>query len=204
MLGFLTGAFFAGAAIVSFVIARLRRRYRYGTILWTGFAGAGLMLIVHTAVTYWREPGLDAVTAAMVTLVPIGLAVSMNAVLLQTLIQLESPPGREGPVLVVYATVTTILAPAGGLVLGAAADTTSVYWALGGAGSRDARGGGRAPQPVRRVRRHRGEARRRAGPPGTTGASRTWWAPSCCTGRSATSTCHGHGRAEASAARPDG
>ncbi len=134
VLGFLTGAFFAGAAIVSFVIARLRRRYRYGTILWTGFAGAGLMLIVHTAVTYWRESGLDAVTAAMVTLVPIGLAVSMNAVLLQTLIQLESPPGREGPVLVVYATVTTILAPAGGLVLGAAADTTSVYWALGGAG----------------------------------------------------------------------
>ena len=134
VLGFLTGAFFAGAAIVSWVIARLRRRYRFGTILRTGFVGAGLMLIVHTLVTAWRDPGLDAVTTAVVTLVPIGLAVSLNAVLLQTLIQLESPPGEEGPVLVVYATVTTILAPAGGLLLGAAADATSVYWALGGAG----------------------------------------------------------------------
>ena len=134
VLGFLTGAFFAGAAIVAWAVARLRRRYPYGTILWSGFVGAGVMLIVHTVVTYWRDPGLDAVTTAVVTLVPIGLAVSLNAVLLQTLIQLESPPDREGPVLVVYATVTTILAPAGGLLLGAAADASSVYWALGGAG----------------------------------------------------------------------
>jgi hypothetical protein len=93
-----------------------------------------VLLIVHVVTTYWRDPGLDAVLTAALTLIPIGLAVSLNAALLQALVQLESPPESEGPVIVVYATVTTIVAPLGGLLLGAAADLVSLYWALAGCG----------------------------------------------------------------------
>lgn len=133
-LGYLTGAFYAGAAIVSYAVARLRRRYPYGTVLFAGFLTAGLMLLAHAMLTYWRDPGLDAVVTAALTLVPIGLAVSLDSALLQALVQLGSPPGDEGPVLVVYATVTTIVAPLGGLLLGTAADLASLWWALAGAG----------------------------------------------------------------------
>ena len=93
-----------------------------------------MLLIVHVITTYWRDPGLDAVLTAALTLIPIGLAVSLNATLLQALVQLESPPESEGPVIVVYTTVTTIVAPLGGLLLGAAADLVSLYWALAGCG----------------------------------------------------------------------
>lgn len=134
VLGYLTGAFFAGAAIVSWAVVRLRRRFSYGKILYAGFLGTGVLLLVHAGTTYWRDPGLDAVVTAALTLVPIGLAVSLNAALLQALVQLESPLDVEGPVLVVYATVTTIVAPLGGLLLGAAADLASLYWALVGCG----------------------------------------------------------------------
>ena len=134
VLGYLTGAFFVGAAIVSWAVVRLRRRFAYGSILYAGFVGTGIMLLVHVGVTYWRDPGIDAVVIAALTLVPIGLAVSLNAALLQALVQLESPTDSEGPVLVVYATVTTIVAPLGGLLLGAAVDLASLYWALAGSG----------------------------------------------------------------------
>ena len=119
---------------MSWAVARLRHRYTYGSILYAGFIGTGVLLIVHVITTYWRDPGLDAVFTAALTLIPIGLAVSLNAALLQALVQLESPPESEGPVIVVYATVTTIVAPLGGLLLGAAADLVSLYWALAGCG----------------------------------------------------------------------
>lgn len=134
ILGYLTGAFFAGSALVSWVIVRLRRRFAYGAILYAGFVGAGVILLVGASTIHWRDPGIDAVFTAVATLVPIGLAISMNAVLLQSLVQLGSPPDTEGPVLVVYGTVTTIVAPLGGLLLGAAVDLVSLHWALTGCG----------------------------------------------------------------------
>jgi hypothetical protein len=134
ILGYLTGAFFAGSALVSWAVVRLRRRFAFGTILYAGFVGTGAVLLLQTTLTHWRDPGFDAVITTVVMLVPIGLAVSLNAVLLQSLVQLGSPPHTEGPVLVVYGTVTTILAPLGGLALGAAVDLVSLYWALTGCG----------------------------------------------------------------------
>ena len=134
ILGFLTGAFYAGAAAVTWVVARARRRYPYSKVLFVGFLTAGLMLLAHAALTGWRNPGADAVVAAALTLVPIGLAVSLNTALLQALVQLDSPADSERAVLVVYATVTTIVTPLGGLLIGAAAELTSLWWALGGAG----------------------------------------------------------------------
>jgi MFS family permease len=134
ILGFLTGAFYAGAAAVTWVVARMRRRYPYSRILFVGFLTAGLMLLAHAVLTGWRNPGSDAVVAAALTLVPIGLAVSLNTALLQALVQLDSPRDDERAVLVVYATVTTIVTPLGGLLIGVAADAASLWWALAGCG----------------------------------------------------------------------
>jgi MFS family permease len=130
VLGLLVAAFYAGAAAVSWVVGRLRRRLPYGRILFLGFVLAGLLLVGNAVLTGWRSPGYDAVTVAVVTLVPIGLAVALNSSLLQALVQLSTPDGDQAPVLVVYATVTTIVTPIGGLLIGALADTTSMWVAL--------------------------------------------------------------------------
>jgi MFS family permease len=134
VLGILTGAFYAGAAGVTWVVARARRRYPYSKVLFVGFLTAGLMLLAHAALTSWRNPGADAVVTAALTLVPIGLAISLNTALLQALVQLDCPADGERAVLVVYATVTTIVTPLGGLLIGAAADLTSLWWGLAGSG----------------------------------------------------------------------
>jgi MFS family permease len=130
VLGFLTGAFYAGAAVVAWVVTRLRRRFAYSNILFAGFLTAGLMLLGNAALTSWRTPGYDAVTVAALTLVPIGLSISVAATLLQTIVQLASPADAEGPVLVVYATAISILTPIGGLAIGAATDVLSLWWAI--------------------------------------------------------------------------
>jgi MFS family permease len=130
VLGYLTGAFYAGAAFVAWAVSRLRHEYPYSRILFGGFLAAGLMLLAQAALTSWRTPGYDAVTVAALTLVPIGLAISVAATLLQTLVQLASPENEEGPVLAVYATAVTVLTPIGGLAIGAAADALSLWWAI--------------------------------------------------------------------------
>ncbi len=134
ILGYLTGAFYAGAAAVTWAVARMRRRYPYSQILFGGFLSAGLLLVAHAVLTGWADPGADAVVAAALTLVPIGLAVSLNTALLQALVQLDCPRDEERAVLVVYATVTTIVTPLGGLLIGVAADQASLWWALAGCG----------------------------------------------------------------------
>jgi hypothetical protein len=63
------------------------------------------------------------------------LAVALNSSLLQALVQLSTPEDDQAPVLVVYATVTTIVTPIGGLVIGALADTTSMWVALAACGT---------------------------------------------------------------------
>ena len=130
VLGLLTGAFFAGAALVSWVVVRLRKRFTFGTILFVGFFSAGLLLMVNAALIAWRTPGYDAVFVAVLTLLPIGLALALDGSLLQSLVQLGTPADDQAPVLVVYATVTTIVTPIGGLVLGALADELSLWGAL--------------------------------------------------------------------------
>jgi MFS family permease len=131
VLGLLVGAFYAGAAAVSWAVGRLRRRFPYGRILFVGFLGAGLLILGNAVLTAWRAPGYDAVLVAGLTLVPIGLAVALDSSLLQALVQLSTPEQDQAPVLVVYATVTTIVTPIGGLAIGAVADSTSLWGALG-------------------------------------------------------------------------
>jgi MFS family permease len=135
VLGLLTGAFYAGAAAVSWAVVRLRRRFTYGTILFVGFFGAGLLLCANAMLTAWRTPGYDAVFVAAVTLLPIGLAVALDSSLLQVLVQLGTDPEDQAPVLVVYATVTTIVTPIGGLLIGLIADELSLWGALGVSGA---------------------------------------------------------------------
>ncbi len=134
VLGLLTGAFYAGAAAVSWAVVRLRRRFAYGTVLFAGFLSAGLLLCANAALTAWRTPGYDAVFVAGVTLVPIGLAIALDSSLLQVLVQLGTAPDDQAPVLVVYATVTTIVTPIGGLLIGVIADELSLWGALGVSG----------------------------------------------------------------------
>ena len=131
VLGILTGAFYAGAAAVTWAVVRLRRRFQYGTILFVGFLGAGLLLCANAALTAWRSPGYDAVFVACLTLLPIGLAIALDSSLLQALVQLGTKAEDQAPVLVVYATVTTIVTPIGGLLIGAVADELSLWGALG-------------------------------------------------------------------------
>ena len=132
-LGFLQGAFYAGAALVAIAVVWLRRRFRYSHVLEFGFLLAGLVLIVQAVVVSWREPGHDALVLALLTMLPIGLALNMNSALLQSLVQVESGDQKAG-VLVMYATVSAIMTPIGGIVIGVVADTLSLWWALAGAG----------------------------------------------------------------------
>jgi MFS family permease len=135
VLGLLVGAFYAGAAVVSWAVRRLRRRFPYGRILFVGFLGAGLLILGHALLTAWRSPGYDAVLVAGLTLVPIGLAVALDSSLLQALVQLSAPAEDQAPVLVVYATVTTVVTPIGGLIIGVLADGVSLWFALAFAGT---------------------------------------------------------------------
>src|SRR5262249_8892271 len=130
VLGILTGAFYAGAAAVSWAVVRLRRRFAYGSILFAGFFSAGLLLCANAALVAWRTPGYGARFVATLTLGPLGLAVALDSSLLQVLVQLGTAADDQGPVLVVYATVTTIVTPLGGLLIGAAADELSLWGAV--------------------------------------------------------------------------
>jgi MFS family permease len=131
VLGFLTGAFYAGAALVVWAVVRLRRRFSYSRILFGGFFGAGLLLVANSALTAWRDPGVDAVIVAAITLVPIGLAVALNDSLLQALVVLECPDERKGGVLTVYGTVAAFVTPMGGILLGVAIDASSLWFPVG-------------------------------------------------------------------------
>ena len=129
VLGFLTAAFYTGGALVVWAVARLRRRYPYSRILFAGFLAAGLLLATHAAVTAWRSPGLDAVTVSLLTLLPLGLAVSLNASLLQALVLLSCPDEEKAGVLAAYGTITAVVMPVGGILLGVLADTVSPWLA---------------------------------------------------------------------------
>ena len=134
VLGILTCAFYAGGAGVVLAVTRLRRRYAYSQILFAGFFGAGLLLVIHGAVTGWRSPGLDAVTVSLLSLIPLGLAVSLNASLLQALVVLTCPDEEKAGVLAVYGTIAAVLMPLGGVLLGVAADVVSPWAGAGAAG----------------------------------------------------------------------
>jgi MFS family permease len=135
VLGFLTCAFYAGGALVVWAVRMLRRRFAYSRILFVGFLGTGLLLVAHATLTGWRSPGLDAVTASMITLLPLGLAVSLNASLLQALVVLACPDEEKAGVLAVYGTIAAVLMPLGGIVLGVAADLVSPWAAAFASGS---------------------------------------------------------------------
>lgn len=127
VLGLLICAFYAGGAIVVWAVAILRRRFAYSRILFAGFLGTGLLLIAHAAITGWRSPGLDAVTVSMITLLPLGLAVSLNASLLQALVLLTCPDEEKAGVLTLYGTIAAVLTPLGGILLGVGADLVSPW-----------------------------------------------------------------------------
>jgi MFS family permease len=134
VLGYLTGAFYVGAALVAWVVVRLRRRFAPSRILFAGYLVGGVLLLVHTVLTDWRDTGYDAVITAVVTLLPIGLAVTTTAVLLQALVQLECDDGVEAGVLILYATTASLVTPIGGVLIGAAIDTWSIWWGVGAPG----------------------------------------------------------------------
>jgi len=134
VLGILTGAFYAGGAVVVVAVAMLRRHYAYSQILFAGFFGVGLLLMIHGAVTGWRSPGLDAVVVSLLSLLPLGLAVSLNASLLQALVLLTCPDEEKAGVLAVYGTIAAVLVPLGGVLLGVAADLVSPWASAGVAG----------------------------------------------------------------------
>lgn len=129
VLGILTCAFYAGGALVVVAVGMLRRRFAYSQILFVGFLGAGLLLVAHGLITGWRSPGLDAVTASVTTLLPLGLAVGLNASLLQALVVLTCPDREKAGVLALYGTIAAVLTPLGGIVLGVAADLISPWGA---------------------------------------------------------------------------
>ena len=127
VLGFLTCAFYVGGALVVWAVAALRRRYPYSRILFLGFLSAGALLVAHAAITGWRSPGLDAVTVSLFTLLPLGLAVSLNAALLQALVLLSCPDEEKAGVLAGYGMITSVLMPLGGILLGLFADLISPW-----------------------------------------------------------------------------
>lgn|GEM_PF-1692579 len=127
VLGFITCAFYVGGALVVWAAAALRRRFAYSRILFAGFFGAGLLLVVHAALTDWRAPGYDALTVSLISLVPLGLAVSLNSSLLQALVILTCPDEEKAGVLAVYGTLAAVLTPLGGILLGSVADLASPW-----------------------------------------------------------------------------
>jgi MFS family permease len=135
VLGLLTGAYYAGGMLVVWAVIRLRRRFAYSRILFVGFAGAGVLLLANAVLTDWRNDGLDAVAVAISTLVPIGLAIAVNTSLLQALVVLECPNQVKAGVLVLYATTAAVLTPLGGVLLGAAIDSISLWTPLAVSGA---------------------------------------------------------------------
>ena len=127
VLGILTCAFYIGGAAVVIAVTALRRRYTYSQILFGGFFGTGMLLVLHGAVTGWRSPGMDAVTVSLLSLVPLGLAASLNGALLQALVVLSCPDEEKAGVLAVYGTLAAVLVPLGGVLLGVAADIVSPW-----------------------------------------------------------------------------
>ena len=81
------------------------------------------------ALTVWRTPGYDAVFVAGLTLIPIGLAIAPTRAAPGPRAARHLKAGDQAPVLVVYATVTTIVTPIGGLLIGAIADELSLWGA---------------------------------------------------------------------------
>jgi MFS family permease len=130
VLGYLTAAFYVGAALVAIAVVWLRRRYRASQILVTGYLVSGVLLLLHVVLTNWRDPGYDAVGTAVITLLPIGLAVTTTAVLLQALVQLESDAQTRAGVIILYATLASLVTPLGGVAIGAVIDTWSLWWGL--------------------------------------------------------------------------
>lgn len=131
VLGFLLGAFYGGVAMVSYLTRRLGGNRPYHRILFVGFLGVGVLLVTHASLIAWRTPGFDAVTVALLTLIPLGLALGLDSTLLQALVQLGTPDDDQGPVLVVYAVLSTVITPLGGVMLGAVADGISIWGSLG-------------------------------------------------------------------------
>jgi MFS family permease len=134
VLGYLTAAFYLGAALVAFAVVWLRRRFRASQVLLWGYLVSGVLLLVHVALTDWRDPGYDAVATAVVTLLPIGLAVTTTAVLLQAVVQLECASETRAGVIILYATTASLVAPIGGLAIGAVIDTWSLWWGIAASG----------------------------------------------------------------------
>jgi hypothetical protein len=134
VLGILQAAFFAGAALVVWAVVRLRRRLSYSRILFVAFLASGLLLVANAVLTAWRDPGIDAVLVAGLTLLPIGLAITVNASLLQALVVLECPDEEKASVLALYGATVAGALTVGGVLLGVAIDSTSIWPALGGAG----------------------------------------------------------------------
>jgi MFS family permease len=134
VLGILTCAFYVGAALVVWATARLRRHFTYSRILFIGFFGAGLLLALHGAVTGWRSPGMDAVTVSLLSLLPLGLAVSLNSSLLQAIVLLACEDEDKAGVLALYGAIASVLMPLGGILLGVVADMLSPWAGAVGAG----------------------------------------------------------------------
>ena len=133
-LGYLHAAFYLGTALVAFTIAWLRQHLPYSRLLAFGFFIAGIVLMLFAGLTAWRDPGVDAVAVAAVTLLPVGLALTMNAAILQSLVQLETKEHEKGSVIVLYATVIGVLTPLGGIAIGFFADAFSLWWSLAASG----------------------------------------------------------------------
>ncbi len=99
-----------------------------------GFLSSGLLLLANASLTAWRDPGVDAVVVAGITLLPIGLAITVNASLLHALVVLECPDEEKAAVLSLYGATAAGALALGGIVLGVAIDSTAIWPALGGAG----------------------------------------------------------------------
>ena len=130
ILSLLQAAAVVGGIATTAAISRLRARTRWGRVQRGCFltAGLGMLLVAWSAL-----PGNARAVALLVgvlAILPIGFALSLDQVILNSLVQMRTPPQSRAVFFTYYALVPMVAIPFGQMVIGALADQTSVSVAL--------------------------------------------------------------------------
>ncbi len=133
--GILAGAYYAGSALVVFMLRRWKRRMTYGQLTRLAMIATGGAIVVQAV--SGLIPGIGAASLLVLlaaSIACVGVALTTVSSVLGALVQLGAPSAIEGRVLGFYALVTFAASTLGGLVIAGLGDLTSIWWVLVGAG----------------------------------------------------------------------
>ncbi len=129
-LGFVMGCYALGGVTVAWVITRLQRLFDRAAIVEAAFFVCSGAFVVFGAGGYLlRGAGLYVLVA--ISLLPVGLALSLAQSVISAILQIHAPDAVEGQVFAIYGIIYSVLAPVGGLVFGRLAGSLDVFGLVG-------------------------------------------------------------------------